>query len=231
MPRNLLLLISLIIIWAGFIDTSADEILSNSPDIIDLAEGDILVSRLDDGDRHLISGRVVGVIDAPIDTVWAVLSDYNNYQQFMPRLTVSYMVDAGVLNELKGKKDWSRSRFEAMLDSHRTEEFGDEGFYFYNVLDMPFPLYDFWFLLKIERNPSLHRFDWTMIYGNMLVNEGSWDLKSYGSDSSKTVAAYVTRSDPGVYIPNILQTFALKNTLPDTIKNLRTRVLLLTTGK
>jgi hypothetical protein len=231
MFEKLLLMILPMFLLAGFINTTADEVSNNSLNIGDLEEDEIRVAKLDAGGWNLISGRAVGVVDASIDTVWEVLSDYNNYQQFMPRLSVTYLVDAGVLNELNKKKNWSRTQFETMLDSYRTEEFRDGGFYFYNVMDMPFPFPDFWFLLRMERNPSAYRFHWTMVYGNMLLNEGSWELKPYGSDSTKTIAVYMTRSDPGVYIPNILQKFALKSTLPDIIKNLRRRALLLTSGK
>jgi hypothetical protein len=234
MSKSILILALAMLLWAGFINIEADEIFGSSSVIDDLIgnldSGEILVSRLEDGSKNLISGRAAGIIDAPVDRVWAVLSDYNNYQKFMPRLTETYMVDAGVINELKSRKDWTRDQFEALLDSYRTDEVREDGFFFYNVMDMPFPFPDFWFLLKMERNPSLHSFNWTMVYGNMLVNEGSWELKSYGEDSSKTIALYETSSDPGVYVPEVLQKLALKSTLPDIIKNLRRRVLQSTAG-
>ena len=192
-----------------------------------LAAGEILVVRLDGGDRNLMSGRVVGVVDAPIDTVWEVLSDYNNYQQFMPRLDVTCLVDRDVMDEFSMDEDWTRSQFESLLSRYRTDELQGEGLYFYNVLNIPFPMADLWFLLKIIRNPKLHKFSWTLVYGNMLINEGAWELKSFSTDDSKTLVSYTTSSDPGVYVPRFLENLALKSTLPDTIKNLRKRVRLI----
>ncbi len=211
-------------LWPGFTHAVGDDYFSSFFNIGALAEGEILVLKLDGGDRNLISGRAVGVVDASIDTVWAVLSDYNNYQQFMPRLDVTYMVERGVMDEFSMNEDWTRSQFESLLSRYRTDELQGDGLYFYNVLDIPFPMADLWFLLKMVRNPKLYRFSWTMVYGNMLMNEGSWELMPYSTDDSKTLVSYTIFSDPGVYIPNFLESLALRRTLPDTIKNLRERV-------
>jgi hypothetical protein len=222
--QNLFIFILPLFLWPGFAIAVADDDFGNSFNIGTLAEGEILVIKLDGGDRNLISGRVVGVVDAPIDTVWAVLSDYNSYQQFMPRLDVTYMVDRDVMDEFSMKEDWTRPQFEALLSRYRTDELEGEGLYYYNVLDIPFPMADLWFLLKMVRNPSLHRFSWSLVYGNMLINEGAWELKSCSTDDSTTLVSYTTSSDPGVNVPHFLENLALRSTLPNTIESLRERV-------
>ena len=83
-----------LILWPGFAFAVADDDFSSSFNMGALAAGEILVVKLDRGDRNLISGRVVGVVDAPIDMVWEVLSDYNSYQQFISPhcLAVSFLI-------------------------------------------------------------------------------------------------------------------------------------------
>ena len=207
----------------GFQSAVADDDFSSLCNKESPAEGDILVIKLESAERNLVSGRAVGVVDAPVDTVWEVLSDYNNYQNFLPRLDVTYMVDKDVMGEFSINEVWTRSEFESLLSRYRTDRIQGERLYFYNVLDIPFPMADLWFLLDIKRNPRMHSFSWKLVYGNMQRNEGSWELKPCGRDNSKTLASYTTTSDPGVYVPQFLESFALRSTLPNTIKGLRKR--------
>ena len=172
----------------------------------------------------LFCGSVEGIIQAPRDTVWAILCDYNNYHKFFPRLPISFMVDKVVLDEIDKEQVWKRAAFETLIDKYRLEEPASNTFYFYNVIDMPFPFPDRWLLLKEEKDPEQYSMHWEMIYGNILITNGSWELKQHGHNSSETIAVYTTYSKSLIPIPVFIINIGFNNSLPDIIKGLRRRV-------
>ena len=184
----------------------------------------IYVSNPGHKDNSMFRGSVEGVIQATRDTVWTVLSDYNNYHKFFPRMPVTFIVDEGALEEIGRKQEWKRAEFEALISKYRLEEPAGDIFYFYNVIDMPFPFADRWLLFKMERDPGQYNMYWKMIYGNMLITDGSWELEQYGRNSSETLAVYTTYSKSIIPIPVFIMSIGLNNTLPDIIKGLRRRV-------
>jgi hypothetical protein len=156
--------------------------------------------------------------------VWTVLCDYNNYHKFFPRIPVTFVVDEGALNEIRKKEEWKRAEFEALISKYRLEEPSSDTFYFYNVIDMPFPFPDRWLLFKEERDSEQYIMYWKMIYGNMRITDGSWELEQSDSNSSETLAIYTTYSKSLVSIPVFIMNIAFNNTLPDIIQGLKRRV-------
>jgi len=173
-----------------------------------------------------VSSAVVsrGSSKPPRGTVWTVLCDYTNYHKFFPRLLVAYIVDDGVLNKIGKKQEWKRAEFEALISKNKLAVPVANTFYVYNVIDMPFPFPDRWMLLKMEINPEQYKMYWKMIYGNMLIIDGSWELKQYGCSSSETLAVYTAYSKSFISIPAFIMNIGFNNTLPDIIKGLRRRV-------
>jgi hypothetical protein len=190
----------------------------------DLREGKIIVTRPGSADPHVLCGRVMGIIDAPIDLVWMALSDYNHFHQFLPRLPVTFIVDKNVMVEINKKPQWNRQELESMLSRHRLHTLNSDTVYFYNVLDMPFPVGDRWYLLKMIREPEKYTVHWSIVTGNMVVNDGSWELTPCSDDPSHTLAVYTTCSDSGVNLPKFIINIGMKKSLPGIITGLRGRV-------
>ncbi len=222
--RKLFQLMLILSFWFTMGAVYSEEI-NSSPESDKYTEKDrIYLSNPGHEDDRLFRGSAEGVIQAPRDTVWTVLSDYNNYHKFFPRMPVTFIVDEGALKEIGKTQEWKRADFEALISKYRLEEPAGDIFYFYNVIDMTFPFADRWLLFRMERDPGQYNMYWKMIYGNMLITEGSWELEQYGRNSSETLAVYTTYSKSIIPIPVFIISIGLNNTLPDIIIGLRRRV-------
>ncbi len=190
----------------------------------DVQQGKIVVTQPEIYYPGVLCGKVMGVIDAPIDQVWMVLSDYNHFYQFLPRLPVTFIVDKKAVDEINQKLHWEREELEAVLDQYRLNEVMSDTVYFYNVLDMPFPVGDRWYLLEMVRFPAQYTVRWRMVLGNMVINDGMWELSPCSNNEFQTLAAYTTCSDSGIELPRFIVNMGLKKSLPDIIKGVRGRI-------
>lgn len=190
----------------------------------ELREGKIIVTKPESVDPHVLCGKVTGIVDAPIDLVWMALSDYNHFHEFLPRMPVTFIVDKKVIGEIEGRQQWNRQELESVLNRYRLHALNSDTVYFYNVLDMPFPVGDRWYLLKMIREPEKYTVHWSIVTGNMVVNDGSWELSSCTDDPSLTLAVYTTCSDSGIKLPKFMINIGMKKSLPDIITGLRGRV-------
>jgi hypothetical protein len=164
-------------------------------------------------------GTVSGMIDAPADQVWAVVSQYNQYKEFMPRFKESLILGHDVPATLMDAASFRRH--EPDLRDISLQILPGDTFLFYNHLALPVPLGDKRYVLKMMRDPATFSEHWTQVAGDMKVNEGSWILQPMGE---RTLAVYTTYSDPGIPLPGFLLNVAMKSTLPDIIKAVRRRV-------
>ena len=188
-----------------------------------LAEGEILsfIQLLPDSKTHRC--ELMGLIQAPIQIVWKVISDYSRYHEFMPRTPVTFLVDPEALNSGQDESIANWNRFEEKLMNFKVDEYGDNPFYFYNRFNMPFPLKDRHYILKVERFPVIFRSQWIEILGNTRVNTGSWTLVSFEEKPGTTLAVYSLDVDTGINLPpKIIQT-AMKK-LPEIIRSLKLHI-------
>ncbi|MFA5111007.1 MAG: hypothetical protein WC443_06360, partial [Desulfobaccales bacterium] len=58
-----------------------------------LAAGEIIVSTQEVDDSCIKSGEMTGLISAPPEIVWQVITDVNNFRFFMPRTLASKAVN------------------------------------------------------------------------------------------------------------------------------------------
>jgi ribosome-associated toxin RatA of RatAB toxin-antitoxin module len=144
---------------------------------------------------------VEGVIDAPPDAVWAIVSRCNDYGKNMPRVAAA--------------RELSRSGDEATSFTTTCEV----------TADLPFPLPDLTSVNKaqhtIEPGKRYVR-QWSLVRGDYSLNEGSWTLVAV-DDGKKTKTTYRLRVRPNVPLPDGLLSQAQRNTMPDMIRNLRNK--------
>jgi hypothetical protein len=190
---------------------------------IELKQGEIITRKLKADEPGTMGGQVAGIIEAPIHKVWEVLSDYNHFHEYMPRMPVTYIVTKAALDEIGTREVWKRKAFEKMLISYRIESMESDTVYFYNVVDMPLPVRDRWYLLEMVRDPFCFHVEWKMVTGNMIVNSGSWQLMLHPECPNRTVAVYTTISNSGIPIPGFIQKYGLGRSLPNIIKGVRKR--------
>lgn len=190
-----------------------------------LKPGEVKTEKLKTTDKNILGARAAGIIEAPVDTVWKVLNDFNKFKEFMPNMKESLIIDKEVIKEIDIKQKWDREPFEKILDKYRLNYANSDTFCSYSVLDLPWPADDRWYLIKNIIDDEQHTKRWSYVIGNMNVCEGSWELQPYDKNPSQTVVIYTTYSDPGGRIPNWIINLGFTKTLDDVILGLRKRVL------
>lgn len=93
----------------------------------------------------------IGYVDAPLETVWRVITDYDRYPKMFP----------SILKSETRKKD-------GLLEHH------------YSLLDYPWPFPDRWTLNAIEHHRDRREISWKRIEGTVKELEGSWQLYPEG---------------------------------------------------
>jgi hypothetical protein len=136
---------------------------------------------------------------------------------------VSWLVDRTALAAVGDRTDWQRSELESVLQEFRAADWPGDTVLFYNVLDMPFPVSDRWYLLEMMRDKATHSISWSQVIGNLKSTAGSWQLAPW-LDGRHTLATYTTVSEPGIALPGFVLDMGLTQSLPCVIKALRKRV-------
>jgi hypothetical protein len=194
-----------------------------------LARGEVVVTRLPAGERGTLGGRSQGVVRAPIERVWTVLNESNEFENYMPNFRASWLIDRLVQPEVACRGDWQRGDLERLIAGHRLADWPGDTVLFYNVLDMPFPVSDRWYLLEMWRDRELHTIGWSQLVGNLRTTHGSWELSPWAA--GQTLATYTTVSNPGISLPRFFLDIGLNQSLPGVIRGLRNRVMAQEPGK
>lgn len=181
---------------------------------------EITVTRLATEKPQVLAGRVSGPINAPVERVWEILNDFNRYAEFLPRHLKCWVLDPQAVTEVALPSGLKPAQAEARLKSYRSSEVDADTVYTYNLLDLPLPIGQRWYVLAVVRDPSRYQLSWHQVAGNLVATTGSWRLREQGD---RTIATYTTFSDVGFPVPGFLITLGLKQTLPDVIRALRRR--------
>jgi len=203
---------------------------ADSPDR--LASGEIVSFCEDVPGTSQKRGEVKGVIDAPPEIVWQVITDVNNYKDFMPRTLKSMAVRPERLKGILEKKPVTPKEVEALLDpappdpaSYRVPA-RKYLIYLYSLLDFPWPISNRWYIIKILQDETLcarhiYKSNWSLEIGNLRENCGEWLLEPFGNN--KTKVTYRLLTDPGGHLPNFLTQKGTAMTMPQIISSIRKR--------
>ncbi|MFQ5721483.1 MAG: SRPBCC family protein [Candidatus Aminicenantales bacterium] len=227
--RKLTGIMLLLVLAAPFLLAKSFQNLPQDRDVWEkLKKGKIVaqISKLPESNTY--NCKAMGIVYAPRQLLWRILSDYNNFKYFMPNIKESFVVSSDGLEafpEIKNNqvKDWPQ--LEKKLLKFKQLEIENNPFYFYNRFNLPWPLKDRYYILKMKRLPEDFTFSWTLYAGNTKINEGSWQLIPFPGNRYKTLAVYRLLTNPGVSVSAGLIKIAIRITLPGTIKALRKRAL------
>lgn len=187
-----------------------------------IEQGEVLVELSAVQGTPVKKAAAVAVIDAPPDDVFAVLTDYNEFPEFMPYCRKV------TLEKKDGEK--SRVRFE---------------------LEFPWPIGDRFYTLELTNRrfeqpadaepssvgtapPVILINSWTYVPGSGNINDtyGSWEVRSYPGNAeqgpARSFVRYTVFTDPGGNIPSWANNLATEIAVPKVINNLRRRVSELT---
>ncbi|MEW6777287.1 MAG: SRPBCC family protein [Bdellovibrionota bacterium] len=123
-----------------------------------LGEGDTFQSFAPVAGTDIKHGQIYGVVDAPIDRLWKVLTDYNYYKDFMPLMQES------------------RIRFVKGNLARQEMIFGLTGI----------PL-RYRVVVAFVHYPEVHRIEWVYVEGDIRETFGSWTLKPYGQGRTEVI--------------------------------------------
>jgi len=165
-----------------------------------LAKGEVIVS-LKIVRGPIKEGKAIGFIDFAPERVFRVVTDNENFEEFMP-----YVIQSDV-ELLK----------EGAIINHQH-------------LDFPFPIGDRFYKINIINTieninkRKIFKSTWTYVKGSGNIQDtyGSWILEEYGQ--GKTLATYIVCTDPGGWIPSWAKNMATEIALPKIIERVRQRV-------
>ena len=197
-----------------------------------LAAGEIIVSTTEVDGTCIKSGEMTGIIDAPPEIVWQVITDVNNFKDFMPRTLASRAVAPDKLPAILRLKPTQAEEVERLLGPTPMDPAscripgGKYTVYFYSHLNFPWPAQNRWYIIKGVQDEThagqhLYRSSWSLVIGNLKENSGEWILEPYGSHATKAI--YRLRTDPGGCIPGFLVKQGTYNTMPQIIAAVRKR--------
>ncbi len=199
-----------------------------------LAAGQIIthVSKVP-GSAAARRGEAIGVVDAPPEKVWQVVTDANNFQHFLPRMIKSRLVRLDELETILQARPSKASEVEALLGYRPPdiEHFRSPGRrysgYFYGHIEVPWPVGNRWYIVKVRWDESqaarhIYTCSWSFIIGSLRENRGEWRVEPFGD--SRTLLTYRVVTDPGGLAPKFLVNSFTQKTLPQVITGVRRRV-------
>ena len=84
-----------------------------------LMRGEIIscVEKLPGSETHKC--QTMGIVYYPIEKVWKILGEYNSYAEFMPHMSVAFLVNPDVIDKFKSQEisDWDR--FEKDIEKYK----------------------------------------------------------------------------------------------------------------
>lgn len=175
--------------------------------------------------RDARQGQVTGVVDAPRERVWKVVTDYNGHKHFMPNILESFAIRSEALELVEKARPEDLPRLENQFVKYMTQDVERPAVFVYGVGDFPWPMPNKRYILKIQQDHERYVTRSTMVIGQMEANEASWELKPYGDGGTRTLATYKVLLDPGMPFPGFAVEMAANSALPEVIKAVRRRVM------
>lgn len=135
-----------------------------------------------------------GLVEASQDRVWAIITEYPRYKEFLPMMVESALV------RRQGTKAWQRLRIRP-----------------------PFPLHDHWVVNLNQEDRGRGRLTFGMDDGNLRMEHGYWQL-SPGPAGKTRVQYHITVDPWLDIVPTWLVQMATGQIMPGVIKGLRRQV-------
>lgn len=140
---------------------------------------------------------VTGVVDAPVEEVWKVVSDCRR----------------------------SSDLFEGVYGVERHSHGGGASVCS-SKFSMPFPFSDLKSKMKYssEVTAGKRRVSWRLVSGDFARSTGSWVVTPYEGSSERALVRYTTHAEPNIPVPGWLQEQGLRDTIPSGVRKLQALV-------
>ncbi len=164
-----------------------------------LADGEVIVTEKEVDGYDLPRVTAKGVINAPMEKVWNILKDCNNYTKTMQRVKAAKEIkrfgSGKIRCQVTLELPWPLDNLTAVTDSIHTEQPG-----------------------------KMYKRAWSLVSGDYEYNTGSWTLTPYKGDANKTLAVYSIHVKPKTSVPDAIKARAQKSALPDLFDHIRSQV-------
>jgi hypothetical protein len=164
-------------------------------------------------------GWVAGVVNAPLDRVWQVVTDFRNYARWIPRCTRSAVVSPEILSAISdsgafpSSLDISQYAVDCATPSETT--------LIYSEIDIIFPVGRVRSLLEIISDSTNFTIYWRRLASDITIYEGAWHIIPRGN---RTLVICVMRYRLNVWLPPFMIHGAIRYYLPQMIRTLRQQV-------
>lgn len=157
-----------------------------------LAAGEVVTTFI--GAHPVYHLDAYGHVAAPIDKVWASITGYDRYKEFLPMVVESRLV------KRQGNKVWQRL-----------------------VMRPPFPMHDHWVVNLNQEDRANGRLSFGMDDGNLRMEHGYWKLDPLPGGKTK-VHYHITVDPWLDVVPQWLIQMGTNQIMPSVIKGVRRRV-------
>lgn len=178
-------------------------------------------------------GEATGVVDASPEKVWQVVTDANNFQEFLPRMIRSRLVRFEELKRILQEQPSNAFEVEAFFSPNPLDlalfRIPGQRYigYFYGHVEVPWPLKDRWYIVRVQWDETqaarhIYTCSWSLTLGNLREYSGEWKVEPFGDNRTRLTYRVVT--DPGGFVPQFLVEDFSTKTLPQVIAGVRRRV-------
>lgn len=199
-PSLCLVLGSLVVVATAYAQPTPSIPSLSQAQVERLNRGEVLVEVVEGA---VPVGDAIGVIDAPPEAVFALVSDFSRHQEFF---------DDTALSEVVGQ--------DGEYELH------------HGITDTPWPMDDREWTLRAWNGSTevdgmqvfVSTWDYVPDSGNIVDTEGYYLMIPWGDDGSKTLLRYHISVDLGTWLPDFLLEWSTENMLPDQIEALRAQL-------
>lgn len=172
--------------------------------------------------------RAEGVIKAPPEAVWNYLIRFNEYANFMPRVSESFFISQAGVEALRQAGTQNANKIKMIAKKYKAEmprKAGQswEGLVFM-VLNLPFPVENRWYVLKAVQDETragehIYKRCWSLVIGNIDGAKGCWTLEP-ANGGSETLGRYEDQVDPGGKLPDWAAKMGATQIVPEMFESL-----------
>jgi hypothetical protein len=137
------------------------------------------------------------IVRAPVERLWEAISDCSRQPEFMPNVKSCELVPPN--HPLPPNTEWHKLQlvFHSLFFTKKV-----------NIIDQ----------VKLEPPHYLH---WKEVKGDLRTNEGYYRIIAIAPDIQLLI--YDTLTDPGIFVPDFVQSMLVKSSLPHVVAALRNR--------
>ena len=152
-------------------------------------------------------GVAIGIVNAPLATVWKVIHENNDFKYFMPGMLESILIDPAVIDQAKsmdsGRHSGDPRDLIQFLRKHRIDKMTGSTGYFFALLNVPWSPVHKWYVVKLEDFITGDEWfqHWNILMGDVKTNNGSWDLVPL--EGNKTLVTYTLYADADGLLPDM----------------------------